>query len=75
MSIVRAAVMMLELDYMSSFNEPYFDNIATTLPYPSLTIFFLLVFILLMPILLVNLLVRLLIRSSLKPYHNLGVTK
>ncbi|XP_022317392.2 transient receptor potential cation channel subfamily A member 1-like isoform X2 [Crassostrea virginica] len=59
MSIVRAAVMMLELDYMSSFNEPYFDNIATTLPYPSLTIFFLLVFILLMPILLVNLLIGL----------------
>lgn len=59
MSIVRATVMMLELDYMSSFNEPYFDDKPSTLPYPSLTVFFMLLFVLLMPILLVNLLVSL----------------
>lgn len=59
MSIVRATVMMLELDYMSSFNEPYFDDNPSTLPYPSLTVFFMLLFVLLMPILLVNLLVSL----------------
>lgn len=59
MSIVRATVMMLELDYMSSFNEAYFDDKPSTLPYPSLTVFFILLFVLLMPILLVNLLVNL----------------
>nr|XP_034311437.1 transient receptor potential cation channel subfamily A member 1 isoform X1 [Crassostrea gigas] len=59
MSIVRATVMMLELDYMSSFNEPYFDDKPSTLPYPSLTVFFMLLFVLLMPILLVNLLIGL----------------
>lgn len=59
MSIVRATVMMLELDYMSSFNEAYFDDKPSTLPYPSLTVFFILLFVLLMPILLVNLLVSL----------------
>jgi hypothetical protein len=50
-------MMMLELDYMSSFNDPYFDNNSSTLPYSTLTILFLLIFVLLMPILLVNLLV------------------
>lgn len=50
-------MMMLELDYMSSFNDPYFDDNSSTLPYSTLTILFLLVFVLLMPILLVNLLV------------------
>ncbi|XP_061192544.1 transient receptor potential cation channel subfamily A member 1-like [Saccostrea echinata] len=59
MSIVRASMMMLELDYMSSFNEPYFDDNSSTLPYSTLTIIFLLVFVLLMPILLVNLLIGL----------------
>ncbi|XP_048762327.2 transient receptor potential cation channel subfamily A member 1-like isoform X2 [Ostrea edulis] len=59
MSIVRTTMMMLELDYMSSFNDPYFDDNSSTLPYSTLTILFLLVFVLLMPILLVNLLIGL----------------
>ncbi|XP_062571452.1 transient receptor potential cation channel subfamily A member 1-like [Saccostrea cucullata] len=59
MSIVRSSMMMLELDYMTSFNEPYFDDLSATLPYSTLTIIFLLVFVLLMPILLVNLMIGL----------------
>jgi hypothetical protein len=49
--------MMLELDYMTSFNDPYTDNDETTLPYKALTIILLVVFLLTMPILLMNLLV------------------
>ena len=48
---------MLELDYMTSFNDPYTDNDETTLPYKALTIILLVVFLLTMPILLMNLLV------------------
>ena len=49
--------MMLELDYMTSFNDPYTDNDETTLQYKALTIILLVVFLLTMPILLMNLLV------------------
>ena len=49
--------MMLELDYMTSFNDPYTDNDETTLPYKALTIILLVLFLLTMPILLMNLLV------------------
>ena len=50
-------MMMLELDYMASFNDPYTDPDDTTLPYKTATIFLLVVFVLIMPILLMNLLV------------------
>ena len=33
LSILRSAMMMLELDYMASFNEPYTDSYEKTLPY------------------------------------------
>lgn len=51
-------MMMLELDYMASFNQPYTDSDSRTLHFGGLTIFFLVVFVLLMPILLINLLVK-----------------
>jgi hypothetical protein len=57
LSILRTGIMMLELDYMTSFNDPYTDNDETTLPYKALTIILLVVFLLTMPILLMNLLV------------------
>ena len=52
-------MMMLELDYMASFNEPYTDGDKTTLHFSGLTLFMVAVFVLLMPILLMNLLVSL----------------
>jgi len=50
-------MMMLEIDYMTSFNEPYTDGNPSTLSFGNLSVFFLVVFVLLMPILLMNLLV------------------
>lgn len=50
-------MMMLELDYMVSFNEPYTDSDDRTLPYKAPTMILLIVFVLIMPILLMNLLV------------------
>lgn len=57
LSILRTFMMMLELDYMSSFNEEYVDGKTETLHFGNLTLVFLVVFVLLMPILLMNLLV------------------
>ncbi|XP_033737356.1 transient receptor potential cation channel subfamily A member 1-like isoform X2 [Pecten maximus] len=59
MAILRSGMMMLELDYMASFNEPLTDGSDTTLGFGGLTIFFLVMFVLLMPILLINLLIGL----------------
>ncbi|KAJ8305934.1 hypothetical protein KUTeg_016479 [Tegillarca granosa] len=59
LSLLRTAMMMLELDYMASFNEPYTDSDSQTLHFGGLTIFFLAIFVLLMPILLINLLIGL----------------
>ncbi|KAK3089349.1 hypothetical protein FSP39_002938 [Pinctada imbricata] len=59
LSIARVAMMMLELDYMSSFNDPFTDDDPNTLRYGTLTFIFLIVFVLLMPILLINLLIGL----------------
>ena len=57
LSIIRTVMMMFELDYMVSFNEPYTDGNDTTLHFGNLSLFMLLAFVLLMPILLMNLLV------------------
>ncbi|XP_070195077.1 transient receptor potential cation channel subfamily A member 1-like isoform X2 [Littorina saxatilis] len=59
LSLLRTTMMMLELDYMASFNEPYTDDDNTTLHFGALTLFMVLVFVLLMPILLMNLLIGL----------------
>ncbi|VDH91361.1 transient receptor potential cation channel subfamily A member 1 [Mytilus galloprovincialis] len=59
LSILRSAMMMLELDYMVSFNEPYTDSDDRTLPYKAPTMILLIVFVLIMPILLMNLLIGL----------------
>ena len=59
LSLIRTAMMMLELDYMASFNDPYTDNTDSTLHFGGLTLFMVAVFVLLMPILLMNLLVSL----------------
>ncbi|XP_041358334.1 transient receptor potential cation channel subfamily A member 1-like isoform X2 [Gigantopelta aegis] len=56
LALLKTATMMLELDYMNSFNKPYNDDSDQTLHFSNLTLAFLAVFILLMPILLVNLL-------------------
>ena len=56
---MRTAMMMLELDYMASFNEPFADGDNSTLHFGVLTLFMVAVFVLLMPILLMNLLVSL----------------
>ncbi|XP_041357845.1 transient receptor potential cation channel subfamily A member 1-like [Gigantopelta aegis] len=59
LSFFRTATMMLELDYMESFNGPYNDDSDRTLHFSNTTLAFLAVFILLMPILLMNLLIGL----------------
>ncbi|XP_021365013.1 transient receptor potential cation channel subfamily A member 1-like isoform X2 [Mizuhopecten yessoensis] len=59
MAILRSGMMMLELDYMASFNDPLTDGDKTTLGFGGLTIFFLIMFVILMPILLINLLIGL----------------
>ncbi|CAG2194102.1 ANKTM1 [Mytilus edulis] len=59
LSILRSAMMMLELDYMASFNEPYTDSDEKTLPYKAPTMILLIIFVLIMPILLMNLLIGL----------------
>ena len=56
---MRTAMMMLELDYEASFNEPFADGDNSTLHFGALTLFMVAVFVLLMPILLMNLLVSL----------------
>ena len=58
LSLLRTVMMMFELDFMTSFNEPYTDDDPATLYYGGTVIFLLAVFVLLMPILLMNLLVR-----------------
>ena len=57
LSLLRTAMMMLELDFISSFNDPYTDNDPKTLYFGGTVIFLLVCFVLLMPILLMNLLV------------------
>ncbi|KAK3607524.1 hypothetical protein CHS0354_025776 [Potamilus streckersoni] len=59
LAILRTAMMMLELDYMASFNEPYTDDSNQTLLFGGTTILLLVGFVLLMPILLINLLIGL----------------
>ncbi|CAC5415131.1 TRPA1 [Mytilus coruscus] len=59
LSLLRTGMMMLELDYMMSFNEPYTDSDETTLPYKAPTVILLIIFVLIMPILLMNLLIGL----------------
>ncbi|XP_076441440.1 transient receptor potential cation channel subfamily A member 1-like [Babylonia areolata] len=59
LSLLRTAMMMLELDFLSSFNGPYTDGDSTTLHFRGLTFFMIVVFVLLMPILLMNLLIGL----------------
>ncbi|XP_064605921.1 transient receptor potential cation channel subfamily A member 1-like [Liolophura sinensis] len=59
LSMLRTAMMMLELDYMDSFNLPYVDGNPQTLHFNNLTLFMLVLFVLLMPILLMNLLIGL----------------
>lgn len=59
LSLLRTAMMMLELDYMASFNEPYTDNDPKTLYFGGITFALLATFVLLMPILLMNLLIGL----------------
>ncbi|KAL8612705.1 hypothetical protein ACOMHN_025356 [Nucella lapillus] len=59
LSILRAAMMMLELDYLSSFNAPFTDGDDSTLHFPGITFFMVVIFVILMPILLMNLLIGL----------------
>ncbi|XP_052283274.1 transient receptor potential cation channel subfamily A member 1-like isoform X2 [Dreissena polymorpha] len=58
-SLLKTAMMMLELDFMASFNDPYTDGDVRTLYFGDVTILLLVVFVLLMPILLMNLLIGL----------------
>lgn len=57
LSLLKTFMMMLELDYMASFNEQYTDDREDTLHFGTLTLTLLTIFVLLMPILLMNLLV------------------
>ena len=57
LSLLRTAMMMLELDFMNSFNEPFTDNDPATLYFGGTVIVLLVSFVLLMPIILMNLLV------------------
>ncbi|CAG5121392.1 unnamed protein product [Candidula unifasciata] len=59
LSLLRTFMMMLEVDYMGSFNELYVDGKTESLHFGNLTLVFLVVFVLLMPILLMNLLIGL----------------
>ncbi|GFO25172.1 transient receptor potential cation channel subfamily a member 1 [Plakobranchus ocellatus] len=59
LSLLRTFMMMLELDYMASFNAQFVDGHADTLHFGSLTLVMLVIFVLFMPILLVNLLIGL----------------
>nr|KAG5700757.1 hypothetical protein BaRGS_034960 [Batillaria attramentaria] len=59
LSLMRTSMMMLEMDYMASFNEAYTDGDDTTLHFGNVTLLLLAVFVLLMPILLMNLLIGL----------------
>ncbi|PVD23407.1 hypothetical protein C0Q70_16676 [Pomacea canaliculata] len=59
LSVMRTAMMMLEIDYMASFNEPYTDGDDSTLHYGVVTMLMVVIFVILMPILLINLLIGL----------------
>ena len=50
-------MMLGEIDYISTFLEPYIDDNPISMHYGGLTFAFLVLFVLLMPILLMNLLV------------------
>ena len=58
LSLLRTFMMMLELDYMASFNAQFVDGEKDTLHFGNITLILLVVFVLFMPILLINLLVR-----------------
>ena len=59
LSLMRTFIMMLgEIDYISTFLEPYIDDNPLSMHFGGLTFAFLVLFVLLMPILLMNLLVR-----------------
>ncbi|XP_035826421.1 transient receptor potential cation channel subfamily A member 1 [Aplysia californica] len=59
LALLRTFMMMLELDYMASFNEYFVDGDDRTLHFGNLTLVMLVIFVLLMPILLMNLLIGL----------------
>ncbi|XP_046358020.2 transient receptor potential cation channel subfamily A member 1-like isoform X2 [Haliotis rufescens] len=59
LALLRTVTMMLEMDYMETFNGPFTDDNGSTLHFDTLTLFLLAVFVLLMPILLMNLLIGL----------------
>ncbi|GFR58678.1 transient receptor potential cation channel subfamily A member 1-like [Elysia marginata] len=59
LSLLRTFMMMLELDYMASFNAQFVDGEPDTLHFGNLTLIMLVVFVLFMPILLINLLIGL----------------
>ncbi|KAH9488094.1 Transient receptor putative cation channel sub A member 1 [Bulinus truncatus] len=59
LSLLKTFMMMLEMDYMASFNEQYTDTSDDTLHFGNLTLALLTIFVLLMPILLMNLLIGL----------------
>ncbi|GFR58682.1 transient receptor potential cation channel subfamily A member 1 [Elysia marginata] len=59
LSLLRTFMMMLELDYMASFNAQFVDGEPDTLHFGNLTLIMLVVFVLFMPLLLINLLIGL----------------
>ncbi|KAH9488093.1 Transient receptor putative cation channel sub A member 1 [Bulinus truncatus] len=59
LSMLRTFMMMLELDYIASFNLGYTDSRDDTIHFGPLTLIMLTTFVLLMPILLMNLLIGL----------------
>ncbi|XP_046584651.1 transient receptor potential cation channel subfamily A member 1-like [Haliotis rubra] len=59
LAMLRSVTMMLEMEYMDTYNEPYNDNSVVTLHYAHGTLFFMTIFVLFMPIILMNLLIGL----------------
>nr|KAI8750038.1 transient receptor potential cation channel subfamily A member 1-like [Biomphalaria glabrata] len=59
LSILRTFMMMIEMEYLSSFNEGYTDNRDDTIHFGKLTIILYIAFAILMPLLLMNLLIGL----------------
>ncbi|XP_012937566.1 transient receptor potential cation channel subfamily A member 1 isoform X2 [Aplysia californica] len=59
MSVYRTLILLLEIDFINTFNRQYHDTSSHSLHFDRLTYFFLAVFIFLMPILLINLLIGL----------------
>ncbi|CAG5119034.1 unnamed protein product [Candidula unifasciata] len=59
MSVYHTFIMLLELDYQSTYSDPLQDSNDLSLHFPTVTFLLLIIFILLMPILLTNLLIGL----------------